>query len=387
MTPPNLSFLGPIAKSLADLRPALPWWKRVSWPPMIVVVLPTLMAAIYFLMIATPRYVSEAHFIIRSAEQGQLSPMNSALQGVGLAMAPADAYAVHSYMESRDAFEALNRRFNLREWLGAERADVFSRYPRPWESSSGEAFYEAFQRYTVVGYDSTTGISTLRVEAFRPREAQAIALALLSGSEELVNRLNERSSRDAVAEALISRERAIERLAEAQAALTEFRNRERFIDPEITARESSQLLGGLLSTLAQLRAERAQLAQEAPNSPQLPIIDSRIQAYEAQIARERAAISGSSDSLAPKIGAYERLTLERELADRELAAASAALTNAEQEARRQKLYLERVVAPNVPDAPTEPSRLLSVLVVLISSLVVYGIGWFIWAGARDHWQE
>jgi BexC/CtrB/KpsE family polysaccharide export inner-membrane protein len=387
MTPPNLSYLGPIVKSLADLRPAAPWWRKVPWPLIIVVVLPTLIAAIYFLLIATPRYVSEAHFIVRSAEQAQVSPLGTALQGVGLATAPTDAYAVHSYMESRDAFEALNRRFDLREWLGAERADVFSRYPRPWENSSVESFYEAFQRYTVVGYDSTTGISTLRVEAFRPREAQAIALALLSGSEELINRLNERSSRDAVSEAVISRDRAIDRLAEAQRALTEFRNRERFIDPEITARESSQLLGGLLSVLAQLRAERTQLAQEAPNSPQLPIIDSRIQAYEAQIASERADIAGSSGSLAPKIGVYERLTLERELADRELAAASAALTNAEQEARRQKLYLERVVAPNVPDAPTEPGRLLSVLVVLISSLVVYGIGWFIWAGARDHWQD
>lgn len=387
MTPPNLSYLGPIMKNLADRRSAAPWWGKVPWPLMIVVVLPTLIAAIYFLLIASPRYVSEAHFIVRSAEQGQVSPIGSALQGVGLAMAPSDAYAVHSYMESRDAFDALNRQFELREWFGAERADVFSRYPRPWESGTGEAFYKAFQRYIVVGYDSTTGISTLRVEAFRPREAQAIALALLAGSEELVNRLNERSLNDAVAEAIISRDRAIERLAEAQAALTQFRNRERFIDPEITARESSQLLGGLLSTLAQLRAERVQLSQDAPNSPQLPIIDSRIRAYEGQIARERSAISGSSDSLAPKIGAYERLTLERELADRELAAASAALTNAEQEARRQKLYIERIVVPNVPDAPTEPSRLLSVLVVLISSLVVYGIGWFIWAGARDHWQE
>lgn len=387
MTHPNLSYLGPIAKSLADLRPATPLWRKIPWPPIIFVVLPTLITAIYFLLIASPRYVSEAQFIVRSAEQTQVTSLGTALQGVGLAAATSDAYAVHSYMESRDAFDALNRRFDLREWYGPDRADVFSRYPRPWESRSGEAFFAAFQRYTVVGYDSTTGISTLRVEAFRPREAQAIALALLSGSEDLVNRLNERSSQDAVADAIISRDRARDRLADAQQALTDFRNRERFIDPEITARESSQLMGGLLAALAQLRAERTQLAGEAPNSPQLPLIDSRIRAYEAQIASERADMAGSAGSLAPKVGVYERLTLDRELADRELTAATAALTNAEQEARRQKLYLERVVAPNVPDAPTLPNRLLSILVVLISCSVAYGIGWFIWAGARDHWQD
>jgi len=34
-----------------------------------------------------------------------------------------------------------------------------------------------------VGYDSTTGISTLRVEAFRPGDAHDIANALLDSGE------------------------------------------------------------------------------------------------------------------------------------------------------------------------------------------------------------
>ena len=137
--------------------------------------------------------------------------------------------------------------------------------------------------------------------------------------------MNERSSADAVAQAQQAREEARARLSGAQQQLTAFRNREQFLDPEITARESSQLTGGLQAQVAGLRAERAQVASEAPNSPQLPTFDARIRAYEAQIDAERARVAGASGSLATKLGVYEDLALARELADRELTQSTAAV--------------------------------------------------------------
>jgi BexC/CtrB/KpsE family polysaccharide export inner-membrane protein len=246
--------------------------------------------------------------------------------------------------------------------------------------------FHAYQKRLVIGYDSTTGISTLRTEAFNPRDAQAMSKILLEGSERLINRLNERSSTDAVANALRAESQARGKLADAQAALTEFRNREQFIDPTRAAAESGSLIGGLLETVAGLRAERAQVASQAPQSPQLPSIDSRIAAFESQIATERAKIVGASGSLAPKIAVYEDLIQNREFADRELAQATALILTAQQEASRQKLYLDRVVAPNLPDKSTEPRRLIAVLTVLLTSLMVYGVGWLILAGIKEHSQ-
>ncbi|KAK0357633.1 hypothetical protein LTR94_038660, partial [Friedmanniomyces endolithicus] len=60
-------------------------------------------------------------------------------------------------------------------------------------------------------------------------------------------------------------------------------------------------------------------------------------------------MAGDASSLATKIGPFEELTLRREIADKQLAQATAALLSAEQEARRQKLYLERIVEPSLPD--------------------------------------
>ncbi|WP_029414911.1 chain-length determining protein [Brevundimonas bacteroides] len=387
MTETKLNYIGPIPKLLTFERDRPAWWRRIPVAALIVVVLPTLLATIYFLLIASPRYVSETQFIVRQAGQSTPSTIGVALQGIGIAPTQTDAFAVHEYINSRDALRELSRRYDLPAILGPRGADAFSRWPRPWEDRSNEGLYEGFQRFVTVGYDSTTGISTLRVEAFRARDAQALTEALLTGGEQLVNRMNERSSADAVAQAQQAREEARARLTGAQQQLTAFRNREQILDPQLVARESSQLIGGLQAQVAGLRAERAQVAAEAPNSPQLPTFDARIRAYEAQIAAERANMAGNSESLAPMISVYEDLALARELADRELTQATAAVIAAEQEARRQKLYLDRVVAPSLPDEPAEPKRWLAILTVLASSLLVYGIGWLIWAGVREHRQD
>ncbi len=82
MTEPNLSYLGPIPKALTYEKPNLPWWKRLPIPFVVVVVFPTLIAAIYYLLIASPRYVSETQFVVRAANQSQTSSLGVALQGV-----------------------------------------------------------------------------------------------------------------------------------------------------------------------------------------------------------------------------------------------------------------------------------------------------------------
>lgn len=387
MTDNSLNYLGPIPNQLDHQKGPKPWWKRLPVSFLVVVALPTLIAAIYYLLIASPRYVSEARFIVRAANQSQPSSLGVALQGVGLSTGQTDAFAVHEYINSREAVRDLDKRFDLGKLFALPGVDAFSRYPRFWESRSQESLYKAYQRFVVVGYDSTTGISTLKVEGFRPRDAQQMSEALLSGGEQLVNRLNIRSAIDAVSEAKLARDQARERLAEAQSKLTAFRNKEEFLDPTLSARESSVLIGGLMATVANLRAERSDMVAQAPQNPQLPALDGRIAAFERQIAAERAKVAGGAGSLAPRVSAYEDLTMEREFADRELAQATAAVVASEQDARRQRLYLDRVVSPDLPDKAVEPRRVFNILTVFMTCMLAYGVGWLIWAGIREHKQD
>jgi BexC/CtrB/KpsE family polysaccharide export inner-membrane protein len=385
MTDNRLKYLGPLSASGASTRMKAPLLKRAPWPFIVIVLIPTLLAAIYYLFIAAPRYVSEAQFIVRAPSGGsQPSSLGVALQGVGLASTQTDAFAVHEYIRSRDSLTELRKRNDIEKMLGQRGSDILTSYPRPWERRSSEALFSAFKRFVVVGYDSTTGISKLRVEAFSARDANRLAEGLLSGGEQLVNRLNERASRDAVANALRARESASAAANESRRKLLAVHTQGQFLAPQINARESSELIGGLRASVAQLRAERAQLAQDAPTSPQLPMLDGRIAAYERQIEAERGSLAGGSASLASKASTYEALVLERELADKEFAMASAVVISAEQDAQKQKLYLDRVVSPSLPDEPEEPKRWLAILTVFATLFGLYGIGWLVWAGVREH---
>nr|WP_312120875.1 chain-length determining protein [Brevundimonas diminuta] len=384
----QLRYIGALSGQPEDQRKG---WvalrKRVSWPFVLVVGLPTLLALLYWGLIATPQYVSEAHFMVRKTQESRPNSLGLVLQGVGLSAGVSDSFAVQQYIVSRDAAVALDKSFDLEKVFSSNGADPFSRYPRFLQRASEEARYKALKRFVTVSYNPSSGITTLRVQAFAAPDAQAMNLALIAEGENLVNRLNERSAADAVAEAQQAVLDATARHAEIQQQMTTFRNRERFIDPQAVAAESTQLIASLLSSAAQLRAEYAQLQQTAPQSPQLAVIQSRIAAYDAQIAQERAKLTGSASSLVPKISAYENLVLQGELASRAVAEASAALLTAQQDARRQKLYLDRIVEPNLPDRPTQPQRLRAIIIVFLSSLMVFLLGRLLWAGLREHRQE
>lgn len=386
MTQVEIEYRGPSSGNSGAKTKPYQWWRKLPVSFLGFVVAPTLAAAVYFGLVATPQYVSEARFIVRQPSQPQPSGLGVALQGIGLPAGQTDAFAVHEYVLSRTGMQGLAKDIDLPQALRANHADPLARYPRPWEGRSQEDLFKAYLRFVEVGYDSSTGISTLRARAFRPEDARKMTASLLARSEHLVNQLNDRAASNAVQEALQSRDDAIARRDLAQSRLTSFRNSSGIIDPSRTASEMTQLIGGLLEQVAVLKAEKAQVASLTPNSPQIEVIDARIRAYENQISIERAKMAGTAGSLAPQVGGYEDLLLAREIADREVTQTTAAYISARNEARRQQLYLDRIVEPNLPDKSTEPRRLISILIVLMSTLSVYGLGWLIWAGIREHRQ-
>jgi capsular polysaccharide transport system permease protein len=87
-----------------------------------------------------------------------------------------------------------------------------------------------------------------------------------------------------------------------------------------------------------------------------------------------------------KVSMYERLTLLRSLADASLAAARSSLDSARTDARRQHVFVEEIVAPNLPDYSTEPERLRSIATVFAVSLAAFAVLWLISVGVkeRDH---
>jgi len=199
-----------------------------------------------------------------------------------------------------------------------------------------------------------------------------------------VNHLNDRADQDAVAETQRQITEAESDLGLAEDRLTTFRNRERLIDPTRSSQVNLDLMGKLQADIATLQAERAGIAASAPQSPELAGLDSRIRAYQQQAQDEQTKAAGQTDSLAPMIGEYERLSLERDFEDKRLASAAASAEEARVDARRKRLYLERISSPNLPDSPSGPERLKDLGVAIFSLVLLYGALALMLAGFREH---
>ncbi len=349
-----------------------------------VVVLPTALASLYFGLIASDRFVAESSFVVRSAKQPLGGGLGSLLQMTGIARSQDDAYSVQEYIQSRDAVAALSQRLNLREIFARPGADVIARFPNPISGDTEEELFQHYKGMVEAIHVATTGITKLRVQAFRPEDALIVNRTLLTLGEELVNRMNERIRSDAVRFAESEVNRSQQRLVDTQIKITEFRNRELMLDPSKSSLIVAELIGRLSAELAVVTAQLREVEAASANSPQIPGLQRRAVALEGQIALERSRVSNSSDGLASKIADFERLNLERDFAVKALASAVASLELARNEARRQQLYLERVVEPHAADFAAEPRRMRHVLITFTASLFVFFIGWLFKVGVKEH---
>ena len=369
-----------VKRGLARLRPAFPRTRFWRW---VVLLLPTLLSAFYFVVLAAEQYESEARFVVRSASRPSVPGALGFLVQLGIARSQDDSFIVQEYMSSRDAIARLQAMMPLREMYKGREADVVAHYPSPLFGSENEEFHRYFQRMVSVVHADKTGISTLKVRAFAAADAHRIATAQLGLAEELVNRLNERSQHDAIRSALTEVQAAQTRLVAAQAAVTEFRNQEQILDPTYNAVRLSDLIGQLAAELGGTQSRIHEMQVGTSASPQLGALQRKAAALQKQIEDERSRISSDS-GLAPRIAAYDRLKLERQFAEKTLSDAESELVQARAEAARQLLYLARVVEPNEPDYPAFPKRVRTLFTILCGNILLLLIGWLVFAGVTEH---
>lgn len=347
------------------------------------VLLPTLLAAVYFFGIAAPQYDSEARFLIRGRSAAPIGGLGEALAGSGFRPMSEDAMGVREYLRSHDAVAALRQRLPVVDIFRRPEADPLAKLW--WEEPNAERLLDYYKRMVTAEYDATSGISTLRVKSFRAEDSQRMAQELLRLSEELVNRLNQRLQADGLRVAREEVARAEARIQAAQAAMTEFRERERAVDPSRSGAIAVETIGRLEGALATARAELTEAQRFArADNPKVLTLRNRIEALTSQIDEQRRRNGAGSTGLSQQIGEFERLNVERELSRAMLASATASMERARVEAQRQQLFLLRVIEPNLAEYPRYPKAILTVLYLFIALSVGYGLAWLLIAGMREH---
>lgn len=348
------------------------------------VVVPTLAAAIYFGLLASDVYVSQSQFVVRSPDKPATTGLGVLLENVGFSNAGDEIFITHDYVRSRDALRSLNRNGEIAEAYTRPFISVFDRFNPLGLNDSFEDLFDYYRDKVGIEHDSTSSITTLTVKAFKPEDARRMNRRLLDLSEGLVNRLNNRGEFDLLGFAQREASEAEEEARRASQALAAFRNRFGVIDPERQATMQLQLVSKLQDELIGARLQLQQLQALAPENPQIPMLRTRIAGLSRQIDSELGRVAGGRGSLSGTAAQYQRLTLDREYADRRLTAAMTSLQEARNEGRRKQAYVERIVQPNLPDEASEPRRLRGIFATFILGLIAYGILSMLLAGIREH---
>ena len=360
------------------------WIKKRAF--IMALVVPTVLAFVYFLVFASPMYVSHASFAIRSADASSSSGLDIASMFLRTSGSTGnDAYIINDYIQSIDLAQDIDRELELVKHYSSRDHDMISRL---WRNPTQDELVRYWRWAVVPQLNVDTGIISLEVKAYTPEMAQALTRAVLTRSEALVNAMNERAHEDAVALAREEVSRAEDRVRKAQSAMREFRDAHNLIDPKMTAEGLQSLVTGLEAEATTLRTQISEAkSYMKADAPLLKSLNQRLAAVEKQLAAEKLRVAGQGSvqgNLNALVADYEDLTIEAEFARKQLVSAMTSLEQARIQQMAQSRYVVAYQQPTLPDESLYPRPFLFTLYVFAGMLLFLGIVSLIWASIREH---
>jgi capsular polysaccharide transport system permease protein len=350
-----------------------------------VVVLPTLLAGLYLSLWTSNRYVSEFRVAVRTVQPLRSTDFPSLLGLTGMSQAGNDSQAVVQYLQSREPLEELENKISLRSRFQGDAIDWWSRLS-PTQSIEGYVRY--WRSLLDAYYETTTGTIIVRVTAFSPQDALAIATNCLTLSENLVNRMSARTRGDTLSFAEQEVATAEARLNDINARLRDLRDRDKMLDPRKAAESTMLLAAKITDEISQLNTELAQQRNSlSETAPSVRVNEEKLSALQAELEKVNAQITASSSSSRPLtsvIGAFDQLESESAFAEKAYQSALAALETARMDANRQQIYLATIVRPALPQEPSFPRPVKDTFLVFGAALTLWAIGLLVVQAVREH---
>lgn len=361
------------------------WGLMVSF--LIFVVVPVAAAGWYLYDRAVDQYASSLGFTVRSED------VSSAVDILG-SFAPSlgssgshDADILYEFIRSQELVKAIDERVDLRSLFSRHAAtDPLFSFDPDGTIEDLTAYWDWMLR---LSYDTGSGLMEVRILAFEPQEARAIALAVYDVSSEMINALAATAREDSTRYARDELEMGVERLKQAREALTAFRIETQIVDPTADIQGQMGLLNTLQAQLAAALIDLDLLAGVArENDPRLTQAERRIEVIQARIADERQkfGIGGEGpggENYATTIAEFERLAVDREFAERAYIAALSAYDAARAEADRQTRYLAAYIRPTLAERAEYPQRGMILGIVFLFSFLTWAILSLVYYSLRD----
>jgi capsular polysaccharide transport system permease protein len=358
-----------------------------SRPFVIFVLIAAVILGIYYFLLASPIYVSEASFTIRGREDAPAAvSLLSALGAGGGSSAPSstDTAELQAYVQSYEMATKLDQQFHLRDIYARPRLDFLNWLPR---SASRDAYLNFYRKMVRVSVDHDTNLIDIKVKAFDPKTAQTLATAILHLSADYLNTLSAAVRRDTLKDSEQDLKDAEEHVRQVRMTMTNYRATTGSLDPLATAIATSTGISAMQQEVLELKSDLASMyAYDRPNTPAVAQAEAKIAGlqHEIDIQEKKIADTKAPDSIAERMKVYEGLQINSTYADQQLVAALSSYDAARTLASQRDRFVVPAVPPSLPDEATEPHRLSSFLEALLVLIAVYGIVALAIAGVRDH---
>lgn len=348
------------ASVLRELRRARA--RKLLLRVLLLVVLPTAVSGIYFLLLASSVYestsvvvierrqpidlgVSRLHEQLRSAVAGEAPSVDAKAAPKPPALGiREDALLAKEYLVSRELWSTLDRELKAREHFSSNAVDAFSRLAK--DSSHEDAFSYFLKRISVT-HDPSASTLTVRTKAFDAKMASRLNEASLKACEAMLNRLSARVQADQLE--LLERE-----LERARVTSVRLAGNPAELSGTSKLQVNSQRAGSNTGSNASSNASSNTSSSASPSASPSAAAGGAIADPRARQAAERV------EQL------REGVALLRD------------------EMAHQSRYVVRVAGPSLPDAASYPQRGRAVLTTLLASIIGMGILSLLFSAIREH---
>jgi capsular polysaccharide transport system permease protein len=359
------------------------------WRSFIVLVLaPLVTSSIYYEFLASDQFGSEMRFAVRGATE--VLPGSDVLAASGLGALTSlnsnqDVYIVADYIASRSMIDDLSKEIDLGVIYSKPRIDGWAGFVA---SRAAEDLHRYWRGMVHTSVEAASGIVTVTVKTFSREDSVRVATAIRARCDIVANQLLNRVRQDAVERAKAEVKTAMAHLSARQARLEQFRNARMQIDPLALARSLGETITTLRRDLidVEIKLDTAKASLDS-DAPQIKMLAANRQILSDQIAALEARITGAnlnSPTASAALAEYDKLDVEKSLAEQAAVLAERMLDNAKADANRHHIYLVAIEDPTVPQSPIAPRRADMILLISLGALSFWSLIAGIVANVRDH---
>jgi len=364
--------------------------KEGVWPSMrrnpvfAVAVVFSLLSACYWFLIASDRYVSEAHVIVQRTELSGSNDIDLASFLTGSSTANrGDQLILRDYLLSVDMVKKVDADLNLREHYSSWGIDPFSKLA---SEPTIEELHEYYLSRISVEFDEYSGILVIKAQGFDPAMSQKITATLVREGENFMNSMAHGLARDQVVFLEKEVNEMGRRAMAARQAVLDYQNRNGIVSPEASTEAISAIIMRLEVQKTELETKLTALqAYLVPNHPSIVELQQQIDALTEQINEENSKlVSPRGGTLNSKIEQFQRLEMEAKFSQDLYKTTLVALEKGRVESTRAVKKMSIVQAPSLPEYSEQPRRLYETVLYTIVAFLIAGIAHLLMAIVKDH---